>query len=238
MKQWIVAWLLFLSLFGSVTGDVIAQEGRPTFYPNRSGQEQPGARPALEQDVPAGRDILGTDSEMPYGYPYTPSPYGYPDYRPDPRPGFSPLMMTGDPVALIPHAIDLANKYGIVQCIAVLLVIFIFQYVRSTQKSASQREEFFHNQLNYSDKRTTDELTRLSSKLALMEQDLRALQDRFDRHAELIRTNGQLCREIVSTMTTHNLAVEQGIADLGTKIETLTVTLKRRLKGRNGDEKK
>lgn len=238
MKQWIVSLLLlFLFWFGSVTS-VAAQDGRPTFYPIRVGQEQTGTRPVPEQDASAGRDILGSDLETTYGYPYQPYPYqgGYPDYRPDSRPGLSPLVMTGDPISLIPHAIDLANKYGIVQCIAVLLVIFIFQYVRNTQKSASQREEFFHSQLNYSDKRTTDELTRLSSKLALMEQDLRSLQDRFDKHAELIRTNGQLCREIVSTMTAHNLAVEQGIAELVAKIETLTVTLKRKLKGRNTDK--
>ena len=242
MKQWIVTWLLFLSLFGWITGIVAGQEGPPTFYPNRAGQERPGTRPVLEQDVSAGRDILGTDSGHSYGYDYRHDSYPYQttyhDYRSDHRPGLSSFVMTGDPISLVPHAIDLANRYGIVQCVAVLLVIFIFQYVRNTQKSAAQREEFFHNQLNYSDKRTTEELTRLSSKLGHMEQDLRALQDRFDKHAELIRTNGQLCREIVSTMTAHNLAVEQGIAELGMKFETLTAVLKRKLKGKNGEEKK
>jgi hypothetical protein len=152
-----------------------------------------------------------------------------------PGAGLTPLLMTGDPITMIPHAIDLANKYGIVQCIAVLLVMFIFQYVRNSQKNASQREAFFHQQLNYSDQRTTEELSRLSTKLGLMEQDLRSLQDRFDRHAELIRTNGQLCREIVSTMTAHNLAVEQGLTELGAKIDSLVLKVKRKLERvRNG----
>lgn len=235
MKRWIAVFLLFLAyVFGSVT-EAPAQDGRPTFYPNRAVREQSGTRPVMEQDAPAGRDILGADTDSTFGYPYQPYPNqgGYPDYRP----GMSPLLLTGDPVSMIPYAVDMANRYGIVQCIAVLLVLFIFQYVRSAQKSASQREEFFHQQLNYSDKRTTDELTRLSSKLALMEQDLRSLQDRFDRHAELIRTNGQLCREIVSTMTAHNLAVEQGIAGIASKIDALAMKVKRKLKTPDRDDK-
>lgn len=232
-KQWIVAFVLSCSFVLFWTGSLAAQEERPTFYPNRTQADQWGSRPVQGQDVPAGREILDTDRDLPYGYAYTPNQYAWPDKQPD----ISPLLTGGDPVSLIPHAMDLANKYGIVQCVAVLLVIFIFQYVRSAQKSATQREEFFHQQLNYSDKRTTDELTRLSSKLALMEQDIRSLQDRFDRHAELIRTNGQLCREIVSTMTAHNLAVEQGIAELGAKIESLTVAFRRKLRNKNGNEK-
>lgn len=236
MKQWIVTLLLLVSCAVFLPGPGSAQEDRPTFYPNRTRQETPGTRPVQEQDVPAGRDILGAETGVPYGYGYTPYPPQDP-YQ-DHRPGLAPLMLTGDPISMVPHAIDLANKYGIVQSLAVLLTLFIFQYVRNAQKSATQREEFFHQQLNYSDKRTTEELTRLSSKLGHMEQDLRALQDRFDKHAELIRTNGQLCREIVSTMTAHNLAVEQGIAELGMKIDSLTAILKRKLKGKNGEEKK
>lgn len=222
MKQWIV--VLLLLLVPTTIRVAIAQEERPTFYPSRTQRETPGPRPVTGQEVPTGRDILGVNQGYPHEYGYRYEPY------PEQRPGLSPLMLTGDPISLIPHAIDLANRYGIVQCVAVLLVLFIFQYVRNTQKSASQREEFFHNQLNYSDQRATEELTRLSSKLALMEQDLRALQDRFDRHAELIRTNGQLCREIVSTMSAHNMAVEQGIAELVAKLDALDRKVKRKLR--------
>ncbi len=183
----------------------------------------------VQQDVSTGRDILGTGPSGPYDD--RPEPFTYDDGG-YPGSGFSPLMLTGDPITMIPHAIDLANRYGIVQCVAVLLVVFIFQYVRSTQKSASRREGVFHNQLDYSDRRTTEELTRLSSKLGMMEQDFRALQDRFDRHAELIRTNGGLCREIVSTMTAHNVAVEQGIGELGAKLDALTGTIRRKIKSK------
>ena len=199
-----------------VTSAVFAQGG-PTFYP----------KPApIPQSLSTGREILG-------GLPPESAPdnylYGY-----EPSVGLSPMLLTGDPISLLPHAIGLADRYGIVQCVAVLLALFLFQYVRNTQKNAQQREEFLHRQLDYSDKRTTEELTRLSSKLGMMEQDLRALQDRFDRHAELIRANGQLCREIVSTMTAHNLAVEQGIAELGVKLETQTMTIRKKFKTKEG----
>jgi len=239
-QQWIVTLVLCWFLGGM--GVALAQTGGPTFYPKRNQaatmeREYP---PVPEPTVPAGRSILGGESG--YGGKY--GPPDYPQYPYDQTPSFpsndshglSPLLLSGDPVAVLPHAIDLANKYGIVQCLAVLLVVFIFQYVRNSQKSANQREEFLHQQLNYSEKRTTEELTRLSSKLGMMEQDLRALQDRFDRHAELIRANGQLCREIVSTMTAHNLAVEQGITELGAKLDTLTSAFRKMRKTK--DEKK
>ena len=230
MKQWIVVLLI---LFVPATMEGVSAQERPTFYPNRSVQDALRTRPVQEQDVQAGRDILAAGPGISHeqGYRYEPYQEDYSGL------GFSPMALTGDPITMIPHAIDLANRYGIVQCVAVLLVMFIFQYVRNTQKNASQREEFFRNQLNYSDQRTTEELTRLSSKLGMMEQDFRALQDRFDRHAELIRTNGQLCREIVSTMTAHNLAVEQGLAEIAAKVDALAAKVKRKIKGMEREDR-
>jgi len=139
---------------------------------------------------------------------------------------FPTVPLAVDPISMLPHAIYLANRYGILQCITILIAMYFFQYVKTAQRNSHAREEFYRQQLNYSDKRTTEELTRLSSKLNLMEQDFRALQDKFDRHGELIRANGQLCREIVSTMTAHNFAVEQGIEELGAKLDLLAVRQK------------
>jgi hypothetical protein len=221
-------WIVFVGLI-FITTSVAMGQGGPTFYPKSA---------PVSHDLSTGREILGgwspepsTNNDHAYGYDpriLHPEPQGY---------GLSPMLLTGDPVTLLPYALNFANQYGIVPCIAVLLAIFIFQYIRSSQKNAQQREEFLHRQLDYSDKRTTEELTRLSSKLGMMEQDLRALQDRFDRHAELIRANGQLCREIVATMTAHNLAVEQGISELGVKLTMLTQTLRKKLKLKEGTGK-
>jgi len=176
-------------------GDVFAQGTGPTFIPNRAGYEQ----------------NAGT----------FPGPMSSQPNWPDAQDAVSTLLTSGDPVTLIPHALQLANKYGILQCVFVLTVVFVFHYVRNAQKSALQREEFFRQQLEHSDRRTTEDLSRLSTKLAELDQDFRSLQEKFDRHSELIRANGELSREIVKTMAAHNQAVEKGIGELSFKLDHL-----------------
>ena len=195
----VCAYLLF---FGG--GEILAQETGPAFVPNRAWYDQE----------------TGSVS-----YPNNPyQQFDRSDWSnwPNTQNTISTLLTSGDPITLIPHVLELANKYGILQYLVVLTVVFVFQYVRNTQKSALHREEFFHRQLEYSERRTTEDLSRLSVKLGELYQDFRSLQEKFERHSELIRANGELSREIVATMSTHNLAVEKGIGELSTKLDHLT----------------
>ena len=216
----IAAWSV--PIFGLVWflgfGCTLAQGNGPTFIPNKAGYEQ---STGIVPSYPAGYPV-GYDSGL---YPTNPYPQsGWPEQGgsfPNAQDAFSTLLSTGDPVTLIPHAFQLANKYGILQCLVVLTAIFLFQYVRNAQKSAMGREEFFRQQLEYSDRRTSEDLSRLSLKLGELDQDMRSLQEKFDRHSELIRANGELSREIVTTMAAHNLAVEKGIGELSAKIDHL-----------------
>ena len=206
----------------------MADDG-PTFAPTRS-----------TQSPVSGQESIVKDRYEPFSFPEQQS---YPD-----RGGWeqgsswsgnydtaTSLFLTNDPVALIPQALNLANRYGIFQCIVVLTVVFIFQYVRNTQKSAIQREEFFRQQLEYSDRRTTEELTRLAIKLGELDQGFRSMQEKFERHSELIRTNAELSREIVSTMTAHNHAVEKGIAELSLRMESRPIRTHQTSKPRRHD---
>ena len=167
LKQWIV---LFISV--AVVGMAVftvAQSDGPAFFPKQSEPAWPQV--VMEPEISTGQEILGgTGRNMPDMFPAVP--------------------LADDPITILPHVIYLANRYGILQCITILIAIYFFQYVKTAQGNSHAREEFYRQQLNYSDKRTTEELTRLSSKLSLMEQDFRALQDKFDRHGELIRANG------------------------------------------------
>lgn len=210
----LAALLLLLGCLTLLTGVVAAQHDGPTFVPKRY-QPDPGSR--TNRNGPND----GTTSYMPSYAPHDGNRSDAATGCPGPHDAVSTLLQTGDPITLIPHAVHLANRYGILQCLVVLTVVFVFQYVRNAQKSALQREEFFRQQLEYSDRRTTEELTRLSMKLGELDQDVRSVQDKFDRHGELIRANGELSREIVATMSAHNLAVEKGIGELSMKFDSL-----------------
>jgi len=196
-------------------GCALAQGNGPTFIPNKAGHEQEaGIVPSHQAGYPGGYD----SGLRPYPQSGWPEPGGMFPHAQD---AFSTLLSSGDPVTLIPHAFHLASKYGILQCLVVLTAVFVFQYVRNAQKSALGREEFFRQQLEYSDRRTSEDLSRLSLKLGELDQDMRSLQEKFDRHSELIRANGELSREIVTTMAAHNLAVEKGIGELSAKLDHL-----------------
>jgi hypothetical protein len=209
LAAFLVPGLLWFGGFGCA----LAQESGPTFIPHPYRHDQgTGAVPSYPPGYPGGYD------SGPYPQPYRPEPE---TTLPNTQDALSTLLLTGDPVTLIPHALHLANKYGILQCLVVLTAVFMFQYVRNAQKGALHREEFFQQQLESSDRRTTEDLSRLSVKLSDLDQDLRSLQEKFDRHSELIRTNGELSREIVATMAAHNRAVEKGIGELSVKLDHL-----------------
>ena len=201
--------LVLVILFAALGPSVSAQNDRPTFYPHHTRPEPIAPLPP-EPDYP-----------VPYGPDSNYSVPGAQEF-------LTPNLLSGDPIALLPIAIRFANRYGILQCVSIIAIVFFFQYLRTAQKNTAAREEFFRRQLDYSDERTTGELGKLSAKLSGIDQDFRTLQDQLDRHAELIRANGELSREIVATMTAHNFAVEKGIGELSQKIDLVSSSLQKK----------
>jgi len=195
--------------FYPTNGPINSPANGPTFYPSH---RQPSG-PAIPPTFPPAISSPSPSSWQPA--PYGPSPY---DLSPSPYSVLPTITSLDDPTALLPYFITSANQNGLLPTACILGIMFIFQYVRSSQKTACQREQFMQSQLDQSSRRTDHELSQSSMKLSELDMGLRTMQEQFRQQAELIHTSGQVCRDIVNVMASHNEAVLQGMNEIFTKV--------------------
>jgi len=210
-------------IFAQANSPTFYPTNGPTFYPTNGSINSPTNGPTFYPSQPSGPAIPPTfppaipSPSQPSWQPssYGPSPY---DLSPSPYPVLPTVPSLDDPTALLPYFITSANQNGLLPTACILGIMFIFQYVRSSQKTACQREQFMQSQLDQSSRRTDHELSQSSMKLSELDMGLRTMQEQFRQQAELIHTSGQVCRDIVNVMAAHNEAVLQGMNEIFTKV--------------------
>ena len=195
---------------------VVAQNtDRPTFFPKRDTSQQETPLPPFGQPAPANWYETQIPGEQ-QSAPQTTAPLqDLPSFGVE---SVAPLLM-GDPIMWLPHLTALANKHGLLNCVMLVLAVFLFQYVRTTQKAAKEREAFFKKhmeQSEQSDRRAIKELNQLSAKLNTVDQDIKLIQN-------------QLSREILSIMSSHNSAVEKGVTELNLKLDSVIASIRREI---------
>jgi len=221
-KIWFVVAGGLVLLVGA--GFIFAQANSPTFYPTNSPTNGPTFYPShRQQSGPAIPPTFPPATQPPLQPSWQPSPYGPSPYDviPSPYPVLPTVTSLDDPTALLSYFMTSANQNGLLPTACILGIMFIFQYVRSSQKTACQRERFMQSQLDQSSRRTDHELSQSSMKLSELDMGLRTMQEQFRQQAELIHTSGQVCRDIVNVMAAHNEAVLQGINELVEKVNSI-----------------
>jgi len=224
-KIWFVVAGGLVLLVGA--GFIFAQTNYPTNGPINSPVNGPTFYPSQrQQSVPAPPPTFPPATQSPLQPSGQPSPYVSPyDVYHSPYPTLPTVPSLDDPTALLPYFISSANKNGLLPTACILGIMFIFQYVRSSQKTACQREQFMQSQLDQSSRRTDHELSQSSMKLSELDMGLRTMQEQFRQQAELIHTSGQVCRDIVNVMAAHNEAVLHGMNEIVEKVNRIDANI-------------
>jgi hypothetical protein len=122
----------------------------------------------------------------------------------------------------------LAEKYGIWQCVVLIIVIFLIRYVGNVQSTSKSREQFMQEQLERRELRGAEDMSKMAASLREADSRLKIVAAQLISHQDMIKMNGQLCHEIIKVMSQHNAVVEQSLIAITAKLETLELSKKRK----------
>jgi hypothetical protein len=119
---------------------------------------------------------------------------------------------------------DLIRFLGTKELLPLILFLLFYKgipLIRTIYENMRKREDDLQERLRNVEQQNTDRLGQLALTLTSLERDFQQLHRQLEHHAEMIRNNGQISKDITLAMTQQTMTVSQELNDLTSRLNNV-----------------